>query len=120
MPNIKKNIKPDNLKPEQNKRKSTHSNTCRWSTPHSGGYDKVSSNSKGKPLYAEATANTLPSDKPLQIVTNFLNELKLIINPLPPSCSNIPNKQNPTPHHCHSLLINTHITISSVHPYHIK
>jgi len=46
---------------------------------------------------------------PLQIVTNFLNGLKIILTPL---YSNISNKQNPTPHHLHSLInLHTHRNI---------
>ena len=49
---------------------------------HISGHDALRSNPKEKHSYAEATANTIPSDQPLKIIISFLNELKSVLNPL--------------------------------------
>jgi len=67
-----------NLKPEQKKRKNQHIQTHAVPRPRAPRrHDALSSNPKEKP----SANGEAESDQPLQIVTNFLYELKLILTP---------------------------------------
>ena len=89
---FKKILNRIKFKTKTTKRDNQHTQTQAVPpAPHRSGHDTLRSNPREKPSYAEVTANTPPSDQ-LQIVTSFLNKLKLILNPLLTALTSLINK----------------------------